>query len=152
VNEKKVAIKDTVKHTSKKIVRVVCADKEGHHLQKCHDKVKTAVKQHFKVVKKDTKKSLKTCACSIKATNYCSATASEKGVVQKCVITYVKSCTAQCVKRSSAITQRNEQFAAEICKQSSSLPAIILSLSTLERELKKFTNLLSKFTFSRKLE
>jgi len=63
---------------------------------------------------------LKTCACSIKATNYCSATASEKGVVQKCVITYVKSCTAQCVKRSSAITQRNEQFAAEICKQSSS--------------------------------
>jgi len=120
LNEKKVAIKHTVHHTAKKIVKVVCADKEGHHLRKCHDKVKTAVKHHFHVIKKETKKAFKNCACSVKATNYCSASATENAVIEKCVVVYVKTCAVQCLKRSHHFVHRHQRLAEQLCKHSNS--------------------------------
>jgi len=93
-------------------------------LKKCHDKVKTAVKQHFHVIKKETKKSLKSCACRDKATNYCSASATSNAIIEKCVTVYVKSCATQCLKRSSHIVQRNQDLALHLCKRSSSAKCV----------------------------
>jgi len=62
------------------------------------------------------------------ATNFCTASADENVVVEKCVITYIKSCTLQCLKRSS-VTQRNHKLALKLCRHHSNSPKCIELLS-----------------------
>jgi len=117
VKQQKVAIKNTVKETTKKLVKVVCSNKEESHVHKCHARVKKAVKKHFEKVQKTTKKALNTCGCDVEATHHCSNSASATQTVVDCQSSYVKVCSKNCLKvHKEKVEKKTETLATKLCK------------------------------------
>jgi hypothetical protein len=103
--------------------------------------VKKAVKKHFKAIQKETKQALKGCDCHVKATSFCSAPSTDANTVtQKCVRTYIKSCSTKCVKHSTFVSS-NQQLAADLCKHSKSDDCTSKVVKHSDKALERVNNL-----------
>jgi hypothetical protein len=102
---------------TKKIVKVACAQQQGKHFTKCHNKVKKAVKKFYKKVQKQTKTALKTCGCEVKATHECSNTATATQTITDCQSSYIKVCSKTCLKdQTHKIEKKTEKLIKKVCK------------------------------------
>jgi len=137
VKEQTVEIKNTIKETSKKLCEVVCSNKQGDaKVASCHKKVTKAVKAHFKKVQTETKKALKTCGCTVKATHSCANSATATQTVTDCKSTYVKVCSKKCLsKHNKKVAKKTEKLATSLCKTNKACAAKVVKQT--EKAVKK---------------
>jgi len=106
-----------VKKITKEIVKVICAEHEGKHYAKCHQKVRNEIHKYYKKIQKRSQKALKSCACHVQASHHCSTSSNASETITDCQTNYIKSCGNTCLSRhKKKNSKRIEKFIKNICK------------------------------------